>query len=64
MPEIVAVQDMQQKQGRMLLNTSGLRARLLHWMLPFLMRSGLLQWLFRKHHKLMSKGVVPVKLVV
>ena len=63
-PEIVAVQQMQQNQSRLLFNSGTWRARLGHWLLPFLMRTGLLQWLHRKEYHLMSHGVVPVKLVV
>jgi 2-polyprenyl-6-methoxyphenol hydroxylase-like FAD-dependent oxidoreductase len=63
-PEIVDVQQMQQRQARLLMDPDGWRARLMRWMLPFLIRTGLLQRLFRKHHEQMSKGVVPVKLVV
>ena len=32
--------------------------------LPWLVRTGLLQWLHRKEYRLMSDGVVPVRLVV
>jgi 2-polyprenyl-6-methoxyphenol hydroxylase-like FAD-dependent oxidoreductase len=63
-PEIVAVQDMQEKQARLFLNPNGLKARLTHWLLPLLLRTGLIQRLFRKHYEMMSKGVVPVRLTV
>ena len=33
-------------------------------LLPWLMRTGILQWLRRKEARLMSDGVVPVRLVV
>src|SRR5438309_10825602 len=33
-------------------------------LLPFLFRTGLLQWLQRKERRQMSEGVVPVRLVV
>ena len=33
-------------------------------LLPLLVRTGLLQWLHRKEYRLMSDGVVPVRLVV
>jgi hypothetical protein len=33
-------------------------------LLPWLMRTGILQWLRRKESRLMSDGVVPVRLVV
>jgi hypothetical protein len=33
-------------------------------LLPFLMRTGILPWLQRKESRLLSEGVVPVRLVV
>jgi 2-polyprenyl-6-methoxyphenol hydroxylase-like FAD-dependent oxidoreductase len=63
-PEIVAVQQMQQDQARMLLNPDRWSARLAHRLLPLLVRIGLFQWLHRKEYRLMSDGVVPVRLVV
>jgi hypothetical protein len=32
--------------------------------MPLLVRTGLVQWLYRKQHRLMSEGAVPVRLVV
>lgn len=63
-PEIVAVQKMQEHQARMLFVPDGWKGRLLQWMLPVLMRTGLLQRMHRKEYKLMSEGAVPVKLMV
>jgi 2-polyprenyl-6-methoxyphenol hydroxylase-like FAD-dependent oxidoreductase len=63
-PEIVAVQQMQQNQARMLFVPDNWRGRLVQRILPVLMRTGLLQWLHRKEYRLMSEGVVPVRLVV
>jgi 2-polyprenyl-6-methoxyphenol hydroxylase-like FAD-dependent oxidoreductase len=63
-PEIVAVQQMQQDQARMLFAPDSWRSRLAQRLLPLLVRTGLLQWLHRKQYRLMSDGVVPVRLVV
>lgn len=63
-PEIVAVQEMQQEQARMLLAPDHWRSRLIHRLLPWLMRTGLLQWLQRKQYRRMSDGVLPVRLAV
>jgi 2-polyprenyl-6-methoxyphenol hydroxylase-like FAD-dependent oxidoreductase len=63
-PEIVAVQDMQQAQARMLLNPNHWRSRLVQRLLPLLIRAGLMQRLFRKHYRVMSEGVLPVRLAV
>jgi 2-polyprenyl-6-methoxyphenol hydroxylase-like FAD-dependent oxidoreductase len=63
-PEIVAVQKMQQDQARLLFAPDHWRTRLLHRLLPLLVRTGLLQWLNRKQYRQMSEGVVPVRLVV
>jgi 2-polyprenyl-6-methoxyphenol hydroxylase-like FAD-dependent oxidoreductase len=63
-PEIVAVQDMQQNQARILFAPDHWRSRLLNRLLPSLVRTGLLQWLQRKEFKLMSEGAVQVQLVV
>jgi 2-polyprenyl-6-methoxyphenol hydroxylase-like FAD-dependent oxidoreductase len=64
LPEIVTVQQMQQDQARMLFNPDRWSARLINRLLPFLVRTGLLQWLHRKQYQLMSNGVAPVQLVV
>jgi 2-polyprenyl-6-methoxyphenol hydroxylase-like FAD-dependent oxidoreductase len=63
-PEIVAVQDMQQNQARVLVAPESWRARLVNRLLPWLVRTGLLQWFNRKEFRLMSEGAVPVRLVV
>src|SRR5262249_22279411 len=63
-PEIVAIQRMQEGQARLLFNPDRWNTRLVNWLLPVLVRTGLLQWLERKHYRQMSHGVVPVRLVV
>jgi 2-polyprenyl-6-methoxyphenol hydroxylase-like FAD-dependent oxidoreductase len=63
-PEIVAVQEMQQHQARLLFRPDTWGTRLLHRLLPWLIRTGLLQWLNRKEFRLMSEGAVPVRLTV
>jgi 2-polyprenyl-6-methoxyphenol hydroxylase-like FAD-dependent oxidoreductase len=63
-PEIVAVQEMQQRQGRLLASPDGWAMRLMQRLLPWLIRTGLLQWLKRKEYRLMSEGAVPVRLAV
>ena len=62
--EIVAVQQMQQHQARILFAPDSWSTRLMNRLLPWLVRTGLLQWLQRKEYKVMSDGVVPVRLVV
>jgi 2-polyprenyl-6-methoxyphenol hydroxylase-like FAD-dependent oxidoreductase len=63
-PEVVAVQEMQRNQARVLVAPESWRARLVNRLLPWLVRTGLLQWLNRKEFRLMSEGAVPVRLVV
>lgn len=63
-PEIVAVQQMQNNQGRALNHPDHWGSQLMFRLLPLLFRSGLLLWLQRKERRLMSVGVVPVRLVV
>jgi 2-polyprenyl-6-methoxyphenol hydroxylase-like FAD-dependent oxidoreductase len=63
-PEIVAVQEMQHNQARALLSPDSWRTRLVNRLLPWLVRTGLLQWLQRKEFRVMSEGAVPVQLVV
>jgi 2-polyprenyl-6-methoxyphenol hydroxylase-like FAD-dependent oxidoreductase len=63
-PEVVAVQEMQQHQARILFAPDRWSSRLVNRLLPLLVRTGLLQWLHRKEYRLMSDGVVPVRLVV
>lgn len=62
-PEVVAVQQMQENQGRQFLNDHW-SIRLVFRLLPWLMRTGILPWLQRKESRLLSDGVVPVRLVV
>jgi 2-polyprenyl-6-methoxyphenol hydroxylase-like FAD-dependent oxidoreductase len=63
-PEIVAVQEMQQHQARILFAPDGWSSRLMNRYLPWLVRTSLLQWLQRKQYRVMSDGAVPVRLVV
>jgi 2-polyprenyl-6-methoxyphenol hydroxylase-like FAD-dependent oxidoreductase len=63
-PEIVAVQEMQQHQARILIAPDRWSTRLMNRFLPLLVRTGLLQWLQRKEYRLISDGAVPVRLVV
>ena len=63
-PEIVAVQEMQEDQARVLFTPDRWSTRLANRLLPFLVRTGFLQWLQRKQNRQMSEGVVPVRLVV
>ncbi len=63
-PEIVAVQELQQEQARMFFSPSRWSTRLMHRLLPVLLRFGLVQWLHRKQYQQMSQGAVPVRLVV
>ena len=60
--EVVAVQEMQQRQARMLLNPDRLAARVAFWLMPHLLRLGLFRRLFRRDYDNMSRGVVPVRL--
>jgi 2-polyprenyl-6-methoxyphenol hydroxylase-like FAD-dependent oxidoreductase len=63
-PEIVAVQKMQDKQAAPLNRPDHWINRLVFRLMPILFRSGLLLWLQRKERRIMSEGVVPVRLVV
>jgi 2-polyprenyl-6-methoxyphenol hydroxylase-like FAD-dependent oxidoreductase len=63
-PEVVAVQEMQQNQARTLFAPDRWRTRLVNRLLPWLVRTGLFQWLRRKEFRTMSDGAVPVRLVV
>ena len=63
-PEIVTVQQMQQGQMRILFGPDRWSTRLAQRLLPWLIRTGVLQWLRRKANRLMSEGVVPVRLAV
>lgn len=63
-PEVVAVQQMQQDQARLLFDSESWLARLRQRALPWLVRTGLLQRMRRKEYRQMSEGFLPVKLVV
>ncbi len=63
-PEIVAVQQMQQHQARILFAPDRWSTRLVNRLLPLLVRTGLLQWLNRKEYQMIADGAVPVRLVV
>jgi len=62
--EIVAVQQMQQHQARILFAPDRWSTRLMNLLLPWLVRTGLFQWLQRKEYQVLSDGAVPVRLVV
>jgi 2-polyprenyl-6-methoxyphenol hydroxylase-like FAD-dependent oxidoreductase len=61
--EVVTVQQMQENQGSQFFSDRR-STRFVFRLLPWLMRAGILPWLLRKESRLMSDGVVPVKLVV
>jgi 2-polyprenyl-6-methoxyphenol hydroxylase-like FAD-dependent oxidoreductase len=63
-PEIVAVQQMQNREAHALNHPDRWSSRLMFRLLPLLFRTGLLLWLQRKERRQMSEGVVPVRLVV
>lgn len=63
LPEIVAVQKLQEHRPACF-QPQSFSSRLIHRLLPLLVRTGLLQWLHRKEYQQMSNGVVPVRLVV
>jgi 2-polyprenyl-6-methoxyphenol hydroxylase-like FAD-dependent oxidoreductase len=63
MPEIVALQEHQDRQARLFLEPR-LASRLFIRLLPFLVRSGLLQLLLGKRLRAFQHGIVPVRLVV
>jgi hypothetical protein len=63
-PEIVAVQNAQNRQSHGLSHPDRWTFRLMLRLLPFLFRTGLLQWLQRKERRQMSEGFVPVRLEV
>ena len=63
-PEIAAVQQMQTEQARLLFSPGRRGARVVNRLLPFLVRTGLFQWLQRKQYRQMSDGAVPVRLLV
>jgi 2-polyprenyl-6-methoxyphenol hydroxylase-like FAD-dependent oxidoreductase len=63
-PEIVAIQQMQEHQARVLFTPDRWGTRLVNWLLPLLVQTGLLQGLQRKQYRQMSEGAVPVRLLV
>ncbi len=62
MPEVVAIQEMQQKHARVFFDRDRLSVRLGLWLMPLLLRVGLLARLNRRENAYMSRGVVPVRL--
>jgi 2-polyprenyl-6-methoxyphenol hydroxylase-like FAD-dependent oxidoreductase len=63
-PEIETVQQIQNREASALNHPDRWSIRLMYRLLPLLLRTGLLLWLQRKERRLLSEGVVPVKLVV
>jgi 2-polyprenyl-6-methoxyphenol hydroxylase-like FAD-dependent oxidoreductase len=63
-PEIVAVQEIQRHQARILFAPDRWSTQLLNRLLPWLVRTGLLPWLNRKEYRIISDGAMPVRLVV
>jgi 2-polyprenyl-6-methoxyphenol hydroxylase-like FAD-dependent oxidoreductase len=63
-PEIVTVQKIQNRESRALNQPDRWTSRLVYRLLPFMFRTGLLQWLQRKERRQLSEGVVPVRLTV
>jgi 2-polyprenyl-6-methoxyphenol hydroxylase-like FAD-dependent oxidoreductase len=61
LPEIAAMQQYQDRQGKMLLST-GFRSRLFMRVMPFLMRSGLMRVLMAKRMRAFQHGVTEVRL--
>ncbi len=61
-PEIVAIQDMQQRQARLLVNPGSRAVRVVLWLLPLLLRTGVFQRLLHRQYEQMSRGAVPVRL--
>ncbi len=55
---------MQQGHMRVLFGPDRWSTRLAQRLLPWLICTGVLQWLRRKENRLMSEGVVPVRLAV
>jgi 2-polyprenyl-6-methoxyphenol hydroxylase-like FAD-dependent oxidoreductase len=64
LPEIEAIQKMQDRHAHAFNRPDDWRSRLMMRMLPLLIRSGLLLWLQRKERRMMSEGAVPVRLAV
>jgi 2-polyprenyl-6-methoxyphenol hydroxylase-like FAD-dependent oxidoreductase len=63
-PEVVAVQQMQDRQAGALNHPDRWSSRLMVRLMPLLFRTGVLLWLQRKERRIMSEGVVPVRLAV
>lgn len=63
-PEVVAVQQLQENQGSQFFNDRPGTQLVFRLLLPLLMRTGILPWLQRKETRLLTDGVVPVRLVV
>jgi 2-polyprenyl-6-methoxyphenol hydroxylase-like FAD-dependent oxidoreductase len=61
-PEIVAIQDMQQRQARLLINPDRWTVRIVLRLLPLLLRTGLFTRLLHRQFEHMSKGAVAVRL--
>jgi 2-polyprenyl-6-methoxyphenol hydroxylase-like FAD-dependent oxidoreductase len=61
MPEVVAVQEHQDRQARLFLNPDGL-GRMIMRSLPLLMRTGLFRMLLGKRLRAFQHGVTPVRL--
>lgn len=64
MPEIVAIQEHQDRQAQTFLRSDRLLSRLALRLLPLLVNSGLLRWVMRKRLRSLQHGVVPVRLTV
>src|SRR5262249_47905157 len=64
-PEIIAIQEIQRKQGNAILG-GGFAVRLALRLMPWLVRLGLVRWMpgLVKRRKLLNEGVVPVRLTV
>ena len=63
-PEGVTVQQLQENQGRQFFSDRWGTRVVFRVLLPFLMRTGILPWLQRKETRLLTDGVVPVRLGV
>ena len=61
LPEIAAMQEHQDRQGKMFLS-AGFRNRLAMWLMPFLMRTGLMRVLAGKRMLAFHHGVTAVRL--
>jgi 2-polyprenyl-6-methoxyphenol hydroxylase-like FAD-dependent oxidoreductase len=63
-PEIVTVQNIQNRESWAFNHPDHWTSRLVYYLLPFMFRTGLLQWLQREERRKLSEGVVPVRLTV